>query len=332
MSVGVRFSVLVVAAVFWPTAAQALDCSKTTTSVEKAVCADAALKDLDDAIAAAYEAARGASQGHEREYLADSQRKWLKLREDMCGWEEDAAKLAACVRERTDTRRKFLAGEPMSGTDTGSRMVPAFVQQDGTKKQYDVDFSLMHFAAPATKGEKRFNGEIDKIAKSARLGPHGEDMNIDVPLASSANATVNYASPRLISAAINVYSYDGGAHGNGGTSNLNIALEAGRMLKSDDIFPAPAIAALKEDCQAQAFDQKREKFGGEFEPEADSNFSEDAIMAKMKDFEGWSFFADNAVVTFNPYEIGSFAEGGYTCEFPIAKLKTLAKPGAPLPE
>ena len=47
---------------------------------------------------------------------------------------------------------------------------------------------------------------------------------------------------------------------------------------------------------------------------------------------GWSFSARGANLTFGVYDLGSFAEGAYSCDFPLARLKELAKPGFPLPE
>jgi hypothetical protein len=36
-------------------------------------------------------------------------------------------------------------------------------------------------------------------------------------------------------------------------------------------------------------------------------------------------------VNFDSYAIGSYAEGTYACDFPMAELKALARPDSPLP-
>jgi hypothetical protein len=46
----------------------------------------------------------------------------------------------------------------------------------------------------------------------------------------------------------------------------------------------------------------------------------------------WSFAPDKATVTYDPYAVGAYAEGLYSCEIPYATLKPLAKPGFPLPQ
>ena len=45
----------------------------------------------------------------------------------------------------------------------------------------------------------------------------------------------------------------------------------------------------------------------------------------------WSFGADKATVTYDPYAVGAYVEGAYQCEIPYTMLKPLAKPSFPLP-
>jgi uncharacterized protein YecT (DUF1311 family) len=324
-----RFGVLVVL-VSVPGPAQALDCAKAESVIEKAICATPDLKALDDAMARAYDDVRRALKGRERQALLDSQRKWLATR-DQCE-DTTVAATAACLTEKTEERRKLLAGEPLSGPGTGSRMIPVFIQQEGSKTQYDVDFNLMRFAAARSPGEKLFNAEMDEMAKEAPTGPHGQDIDLELPLSSIASVTISYASPKLISAAIDSWSFDGGAHGNGGVGNLNIAPDTGRKLKSEELFDEAALISLKETCKAQILARKGEGGNAPYNAAEDSNYSEATILEKMKDLNGWSLFADKAIVTFNAYEIGAYAEGPYECQFPMTDLKKLAKQGAPLPE
>jgi hypothetical protein len=307
----------------------ALDCTKASTAIEKAICVDTALKALDDRMTAAYGEVRKALTPEERKALLESQRKWLGSR-DQC---EDVTveKTQACLREKTEERRALLAGEPMSGPGTGSRMIPVFIQQEGSKTQYAVDFNLIRFAKPKSKAEKLFNSEIDKLAETAPVGPHGQDLDLEVPLESIASVTVSYASPRLLSALIDSWSFDGGAHGNGETTNINMDVGRGETLKSEDIFPEAAFGPLKDACKAQILAKKSDGNDG-YNPADDPTYSEETIATYMKSLDQWHFFASKAIVIFDAYEIGSYAEGPYECEFPMAKLKTLAKPGAPLPE
>lgn len=312
--------------------AVAFDCAKAQSPIEKAICADPKLKAADDAMSAAYSSLREALSATERKGLTASQRKWIKSREDSCGVQE-GAELSSCIQDQTEERRRLFLAEPESGPGTGARMVPVFVQQDPDPHRFDVDYTLIRFAAPKSNGEKLFNAEVDKIVKDAPLKRQAEAAPEGMNYASYSAMDITYASPQFLSAKIEGWENTGGAHGNGGTSAINVDLARGVAMKADDVFDGKALAALKADCVAQIIVQKKEKNDGQdFDPANDPNYQEQTVVDVLKSLDSWNFWQDKAIVTFNSYAIGSYAEGPYECEFPMAKLKSLAKPSAPLPQ
>lgn len=314
------------------TPASAFDCSKAQSNVEKAICADNKLKAVDDAMSAGYAALRDALTGPERKSLAAAQRKWLKSREDSCG-EQQGPELTKCILDDTEERRRLFLAEPESGPGTGSRMVPVFIQQDPDPHHFDIDYTLIKFASPKSPAEKLYNGEVTKIAKTAPVKRQADAAPEGMNYASYANMAVTYASPKLLSVKTESWENTGGAHGNGGTSSINIDLARGANLKAGDLFDKKASAALKADCVKQIAVQKKEKNDGQdFDPANDPNYQEKTVIERLAALDAWSFWQDKAVVTFNSYEIGSYAEGPYECDFPMDTLRKLAKPGAPLPE
>ncbi|MFZ4532578.1 MAG: RsiV family protein, partial [Alsobacter sp.] len=56
-----------------------------------------------------------------------------------------------------------------------------------------------------------------------------------------------------------------------------------------------------------------------------------SISAGLSDFGNWSLSPAGAWIVFNPYELGSYAEGSYECTLPLPALRRLSK-GLPLPE
>jgi hypothetical protein len=56
-----------------------------------------------------------------------------------------------------------------------------------------------------------------------------------------------------------------------------------------------------------------------------------SVAAVTGDLKSWSFGADAATVSYDPYAVGAYAEGAFTCEIPYATLRPLAKPDFPLP-
>jgi hypothetical protein len=212
-------------------------------------------------------------------------------------------------------------------------MMPVFIQQEGDPHHYNVDYTLIKFVKPSSRGETLFNAKVEKIAKAAPVARQKEAAPEDMTYDDYAAMTVTYASPNFLSAKIDSYSFTGGAHGNGGTSGINIDLARGVQMKPGDLFDNKAIQALKEECVKQILVQKKDKLEGEeFDPANDPLYSEKTVIEHLKSSDRWDFSKDKAVVTFNAYAIGSYVEGDYECEFPMAKLKSLAEPGSALPE
>ena len=312
--------------------AHAFDCSKASSKVEKAICADDTLKAADDAMSKAYGDVRNLIGDKEKKSLAMSQKKWLKGRDDRCGGEEDA-RLSSCILDQTESRRRLLTAEPETGPGPKTVMVPVFIQQQGERTHTDVDYTLIRFAKAVSKGEKLFNAQVDAIAKAAPLGKQAEEAPEDMNYMSYAAMSLAYASERMISAPVDLYSFEGGAHGNGGTNAINVDLKAGKLIESGDIFDAKAQGELKTDCLAQILAQKKEKWEGEeYKPSEDPNFQEATVGEVLAGMTAWTLRADKATVTFDAYVVGSYAEGPYYCEFPMEKLRGMAKAGAALPE
>jgi len=312
--------------------AVAFDCAKASTRTERAICADPALKAADDAMGTAYSALRHSLQGSEASMLQLAQKRWLKIRDDRCA-SESGQELTSCLLKFTAERRLLLEGAPESGPGAGARIVPVFIQQEGSADQYDVDYTLLRFIDPGSAGQELFNRQLGEIGKKAPLGPHGEEVMEGMQLAAIASAALSYASPKVISSAINIWSFDGGAHGNGGLTNVNIDLAGGRVITFDSLFDPADMEPLVVSCRQQIKDQKIEKMDGEeFKPADDPNYQESTIVEHVADLTRWSFTSEDAVVTFDAYAIGSYAEGSYTCSYALGLLRSLARDPALLPE
>jgi uncharacterized protein len=313
------------------TPANAFDCSKAASEVEKAICADPGLKSKDDAMAALYADVKALSTPDEQKMLARSQKAWIEGRESECGG-QSSGDIGLCIRGQLGNRIAELSVKPASGPGTASRLIPVFVMQAGGKGLYDIDDKLMRFVNPGSPGEKLFNAAVAKIATAAPLGPQpdhkGED-NLD----SSATLELTYASPKLISVQNSYGGYEGGAHPNGGTENINIDLATGKPLSFAKLFPAAANKALTKQCRAQIVKQKQDKMeGGTYDPATDDFLKDEVIAKSIGDLKRWTLKAAEAVVAFDAYEIGSYAEGDYECTFAMKDLKALALPTANLPE
>lgn len=307
--------------------ALAFDCAKATTDVEKAICASPQLKQLDGQLAAAYAAAKAASAPTEQKMLARSQKRWIAEREFCSG---DDTGIDACIAQKTKDRLSLLTGTPESGPGASARMVPVFLVQDGTTQQWDIDMALVRFADAKTAGEKTFNRLVDAILKQAKPGPHGEDSH-DMIYAMEDSLSLTYAGPALISARHDFYINEGGAHGNYGTGNINVDMTTGRQLTIGDVVDAAGAKTLTQRCKAEIDAERARRVPDADDVPYDEKTRDAAIAETVRDLKSWSIGAAEITVSFDPYAVGAYAEGAYTCSFPTKDVKALARTAAPLP-
>ncbi len=313
---------------FYGQPALAMDCQKAASPIDKAICADPAATAADQAMSTAYSALFAAASESGKKQLLQSQRGWLKLRSGTCT--DDKKPSVKCVIEWTQRRAAFLQGKPETGPGTGHDLTPVIIEQAGTKKLVETDITVSKFSEPALPGEKLFNTQIEKLLKDEPSAKDDDDSS-EMTYSFDLYLRVTYASPRFLSASMETYSFTGGAHGNGGTSGINIDVAKGKDLTFADAFDEAAHKKLGDLCFAQVKAQKKEKDtdleGGLYTVEELRKTIDDGLSA----MEGWSFTATEGSVVFNPYELGSYAEGAYQCTFPTDVLRPLYKQGSILP-
>jgi uncharacterized protein len=294
--------------------AGAFDCAKATTMVEKAICADAALKRIDDELAAVYGAVRASLTEPEQKMMTLSQKRWIARRE-ACGSDVN------CVKGQTEERLTLLKGQAESGPGPERAVVPGFIVQIGTAASPDLDIALLRFATPATPGEMKLNALADKIAAVAQASE---------AVAREDRFAITYASPTFMSVRHWFHVNEGGAHGLQSTRNYNIDMASGRLISVTDVLAEPPAAILTLWCKAQIEAEKRKRV-----PDADLSESaaerDDAIAARVMDLASWSIGEREIVVSFDPSVVGAYAEGAYECRFPTGGVKEMALAGAPLP-
>ena len=312
--------------------AGAFDCGKAGTAVEKAICANTTLRDADDAMSAAYAKLKDASDAAAKESMRISQLRWIRRRENCSS--DLVTDLNDCIGEETAKRQAMLTATAATGPRDGSDLTPWFVQKEGKKGGWDIDLNLVRFAEPNSAGEALFNREAEALAtpaliENSTLNTATIAVRKDQIYAKAVSLSPTYASRTLISALAEGYDDTGGAHPNTWRRAINIALEEGRHLNFSDLFAREATGIVAKVCNDQLVTARKVRTEDktiDLEEGADI-----VVLAHVKDLERWSFWADHAIISFDPYEIGSFAEGPYECRLEMAKLRTLAVPGAPLP-
>ena len=312
-----------------PASAAAFDCKKAATPSEKAICADPAALAADAAMSAAFQALLQSSPASQRPQIAGAQARWLPTRDGNCA-DSKGPELGACLARESDRRRAFLAGQPEAGPGPPGRIAPWFRYEKGGKERAEVDLQLMKFVDPQSDAQRTFNAAVEKLTGDI-MQPTKGDPNPG-SYAFDWTMRLTYASPRFLSAHLSGYWDAGGAHPNTLTANVDIDFAAGREARFDDAFAPEGAAKIFALCVQSVQKQKQERLGDDAPKSADDLKSlTHQVQEATGKLSAWSLGADKATIDYDPYAVGSYAEGAYVCEIPYALLRGLTKPGFPLP-
>jgi uncharacterized protein YecT (DUF1311 family) len=309
--------------------AHALNCKSASTKAETAICGDPAALAADTDMTKAYSALHASIDAKQRTALLKAQVQWLSNRDGAC-FEKEKTALASCLAEESNERRLFLSGGALAGPGYQGRLAPVFRIEPGGKGRTDVDIEVLKFLAPASAAERAFNAEVDKLSSDV-IQPDKDDSQRD-DYAYSWHMRLKYASPRLLSAHADGYSSTGGAHPNSYSHDINIDIGAGREAAFDSLLDPANAQKIFTLCFDQVIADRKSREG------ADGDLDAEGLKALRKDvatatgaLNTWSFGADAADVSYDPYAVGSYVEGDFTCKIPYATLRPLAKSGFPLP-
>ena len=305
--------------------AQALDCTKASTKAEKAICADPAARVADDDLGAAFTAAIAQEIPSAKAAAVRAETLWITARDNACA-DQTGAKYPACLARETARRRAFLSAQPEAGPGAPGRLAPWFREEKGSKAKAALDLQLLKYPAPATPAERAFNAAVERDI-GALDDPEKDNPPI-TPFEYDRAMRLVYASPRLISAHMEAYDSTGGAHPNSFTADINVLVEAGREAKFADLVDDKAAQKIFAFCLKAVRAEKKARLGADMPPQDELPKQ---IAESTGNLETWSFGADAATVSYDPYAVGAYAEGAYECVIPYATLKPLARPDFPLP-
>jgi uncharacterized protein YecT (DUF1311 family) len=308
--------------------ATALDCQRASSANEKAICADPTALAADADLGKAFTALRASFDPKAKANLVAAEVAWLALRDSNCA-DEKGPSLAVCLARETRARIAFLAGAPEAGPGAPGRLAPVFRMQKGGKGRTEVDVQLLKFVDAATPAERAFNAAVDRLTSDL------ENPDKDDPAADQWSYTWSmrlvYASPRLISAHADGDSFLGGAHPNAYTANINVDVARGREATFADMLDKPAADKIFALCLKQVRDQKSGREGSADDDADAAKALGENVAAATGALKAWSFGADAATVFYDPYAVGAYAEGAFSCSVPYATLRPLARSDFPLP-
>jgi hypothetical protein len=213
----------------------------------------------------------------------------------------------------------------------GGRVTTKHVKEQNKARGYEIDA-----AYPQVQGAGKFNllvGQmVTKLVNDFKRNP-GVKPPADAP-ADSLNVgySMRLATDDVQSAVFTISRYEHGmAHPSYEFRVVNYDAKAGRQLALADLFrpgsnylqkiSAGAVARLR--MINQEYGEEQPTFLGD--PEYVENAS-----AKAKNYRNWTLTERGLAVTFEPYQVGSFASGSPSVLIPYSELKDVLKPGGPL--
>ncbi|HUQ31250.1 MAG TPA: DUF3298 domain-containing protein [Pyrinomonadaceae bacterium] len=140
-----------------------------------------------------------------------------------------------------------------------------------------------------------------------------------------ARYQVVYATNDLVSVSfvINTY-FEGAVHGNYSDISFNYDLVQGRTLSLADLFQSNAnYLKLISDYAIKSL---RKELG----PDSDLEWIQSGASPEDKNYQSWNLTRKGLAVTFNPYQVASYAEGPHTVVVPYSVLRDVIDSQGPL--
>jgi len=164
-------------------------------------------------------------------------------------------------------------------------------------------------------GEQLFADKLNSFAKEFKKFENGEDGTM---IWSLDESIIIEDMESWIQVKISGWSYEGGAHGNGGQSATLFSRDDGRVLKIEDFFTD--IDALNARLDP-LFRQQKELGPNDDLSEAGYTFPDNKFVVN----DNFYFTGRSFTVYFNSYEITDYAGGPTELEVPLGEIEDLLK-------
>jgi hypothetical protein len=157
----------------------------------------------------------------------------------------------------------------------------------------------------------------DFVAPEERLSAAGSyyESGYTIELASNDLVSINFG--------VSTY-YEGAVHGNHNSLVFNYDLKAGRTLNLATLFkPNSDYLGVISGYAIKALMK-------EMAPDPDAEWIQKGAGASEENYKSWNITRQGLKVTFDPYQVASYAEGPHEVVIPFAVLKNVIDPNGPL--
>jgi hypothetical protein len=229
----------------------------------------------------------------------------------------------------------FYATEQTIEFHNGLRVVPKENREQHKKKNYSVQVDYPELSGAQNPNADKFNQEIKTMIsketaefKQGAVEVSAEDTpgNPDGGSSLYTNFDVMLATDDLISVVFDVSDYSqGAAHPNNYAFVVNYDLKSGKLLKLADLFK-PGSDYLNVISQFAISDLKKNAGQGGY----DNEWVEKGAGPESDNYSDWNISKKGLVITFDPYQVGSYAEGTKHVLVPYSALKDIIRSDGPI--
>ncbi|MBA2731348.1 MAG: DUF3298 and DUF4163 domain-containing protein [Acidobacteria bacterium] len=136
---------------------------------------------------------------------------------------------------------------------------------------------------------------------------------------------VKLAASDLVSIDFGVDSYfEGAAHGSHSTVGFNFDLKSGKMLSMSDLFKSNS--KYLELISSYSIKSLKKALG----PDPDMEWIQKGAEASEENYRSWTITPKGLTVTFDQYQVASYAQGPQEVVIPYSVLKNVIDPSGPL--
>ncbi len=225
---------------------------------------------------------------------------------------------------------RFDLGAKMSLSRSGK-------QENARTSNYQIETNLPKLAGADDARAERFNAAINNLIENetAEFKKLVDEMARETAGKEPARAkdapkstmeiehSITFADSDLVSILLSFYSYAGGAHPSATTKSLNYDLKTNQPINLGDLFKPDSnyLKVISDYCTSELI---KIKVG-------DPEWIKNGAGPKLENFKSWNLTQTGLMITFDAYQVASYAEGPNEVVVPYSLLKPVIRGDGPLP-
>jgi hypothetical protein len=228
------------------------------------------------------------------------------------------------------TAASVISPQARRGGSASLRFAPRFIRAANRKLRYTIKAKYPQATGARDARLEKLNqaiknlitGEVNSFRKDFQAP---EERTFSEGSTFESSYAVALATNDLVSIEFTVETYfEGAIHGNNNSLVFNYDLNAGRSLSLAELFkPNSNYLKLISDYSIKALRK-------ELTPDPDDDWIGRGAGASEENYKNWNLTRKGLQITFDPYQVASFAEGPHEVVVPYSVLKNVIDSAGPL--